>query len=160
MKKIPMLLLLAAPYIFLRICVVKGLVGEVFYIWIGMCVLIYLPNMIYAFVLPRLNYSGRQLLFWNMFLKLLNIPVYLLIAFIVMLLHIFIIPMIPFLALFDYTLLLPSTMYGISGIWACYKKGGFSKTAMIVNIILQFLFCLDVFSAVYCYVRARKNGQI
>lgn len=157
MKKIPMLLLLAAPYLFIISCVTIGLWNEIFYIWIGMCILIYLPNMVYAFVLPKLNYSGRQLLFWNMLLKLLNIPVYLLIAFIVMMLHIFIIPMIPFLVLFDYTLLLPSTMYGISGIWTCYKKGEFSKIAMFINVVMQFVFCLDVFSSIYCYVKARKN---
>ena len=68
-------------------------------------------------------------------------------------------PLLPFLVLFDYSLLLPSSMYGISGIWQNYRKGNFSLAETAVNIILHFFFCADVFSAIYCYVRGRKVSQ-
>ena len=73
MKKIPMLLLLAAPYIFIAVCAAKELGGVAFLTWILLCVLIYLPNMIYAFILPGFGYDGKQLLFWSLLLKAVNI---------------------------------------------------------------------------------------
>lgn len=158
MKRIPMLLLLAAPYIFIAACAAKGTIA--FLTWILLCVLIYLPNMIYAFILPRMGYGGRQLLFWSLLLKVMNIPVFAMIIFFVLLFNIFVLPMAPFLILFDYTLLLPSSMYGVSGLIACCREGKLSKKALVINIIMQFTFCLDVFSAVYGYVKARKKQSV
>ena len=122
-------------------------------------VVICLPNMVYAFFLPRLGTTPRQLLFWNMVLKLCNIPVFVGVFLVALLLNIMVIPLLPFLMLFDYSLLLPSTMYGISGIWQNYRKGKFSLVETAVNIILHFFFCADVFSSIYCYVRGRKVSQ-
>lgn len=157
MKRIPMLLMMAAPYIFIGTCIQKGLGSEAFTVWKILCVLIYLPNMIYAFILPKLYCGGRQLLFWGMILKLFNIPVYVLVILIVLMLHILILPLIPFLILFDYMLLLPSSMYGISGIIVSRAEGRMSKKETAVHIIMQFMFCLDVVSAVSCYFKMRKN---
>ena len=64
--------------------------------------------------------------------------------------------MAPFLVLFDYSLLLPSSMYGVSGILACSAKGKLSRKEMTVLLIMQLMFCLDVVSAVYCYFKVRK----
>lgn len=157
MKKIPMVIMMAAPYIFIGTCIGKGLGSEAFTMWKVLCVLVYLPNMVYAFILPKLHYGGKQLLFWSMILKLFNIPVYVLVILIVLLLHILILPLAPFLVLFDYTLLLPSSMYGISGIMASCAKGRMSKKAAVIHIIMQFMFCLDVLSAVYCYFKMRQS---
>lgn len=157
MKKIPMLLLLAAPYIFIMVCAKTGLKGSVLLMWVFLCALVYLPNMVYAFILPRLGYEGEKLLFWSLLLKLANIPVYGLVILLVLLLNIFILPMTPFLVLFDYSLLLPSSMYGVSGILSCHGKGKLSGKERIVHIIMQFMFCLDVASAVYCYVKVKKR---
>ena len=94
-----------------------------------------------------------------MVLKLCNIPVFVGVFLVALLLNIMVIPLLPFLMLFDYSLLLPSTMYGISGIWQNYRKGKFSLVETAVNIILHFFFCADVFSSIYCYVRGRKVSQ-
>jgi len=118
---------------------------------------ILLLNMVYAFILPRLGFDGKQILFWNMLLKLCNIPVFLLVFLIVLLTHVLILPLLPFLLLFDYFLLLSTTMYGISGLRSCYKSGNISLTTLIVHTIAQFLFCVDVFSAVYCYMKVHKS---
>ncbi len=160
MKKIPMLLLLAAPYLFLAVCAAKGLGGAVFLTWALLCALIFLPNIVYAFILPKLGYRGKQLLFWSLLLKLANIPVYALVILIVLLLHIFILPLVWFLILFDYSLLLPSSMYGVSGIVACCRDGNLSKDRAAANIIMQFIFCLDVVSAAYCYVKVRGKYRL
>lgn len=159
MKKIPIILLLITPYVFVGICLSKGLGTVIPVIWLVLWLLILLPNMVYAFILPKLKYTGEQLLFWNMLLKLCNIPIYLMVFFVVLLLHVLILPLIPIFILFDYSLLLPSTMYGISGIICCYKDGKLTIKEVIVHIILQLMFYFDVFSAVYCYIRARKASS-
>lgn len=61
------------------------------------------------------------------------------------------------LVIFDYFLLLPSTMYGISGLRSLSKKGKSSEAEIVINGICQFLFVFDVISAVYLYIRFRKT---
>ena len=155
MKRIPMLLLLIARYLFVGSCLVTKMRS----VFSGFVLLlpVLLLNMGYAFFLPKFNCEGRQILFWNMLLKLWNIPIYLLIFFVVLLLPILILPMLPFLFLLDYLLLLSSSMYGISGILVCYKEKKFSRKEAVLNVLLQVLFCTDVLSAVYCYIRASRS---
>ncbi|HJC33626.1 hypothetical protein [Mediterraneibacter glycyrrhizinilyticus] len=99
--------------------------------FLGMFLLILFPNMIYAFILKRFGYGHRKLFFWNM--------------------------LIPFLVIFDYLLLLPSTMYGVSGLRSLSKTGKASKAGIMINGICQFLFVFDVISAAYLYIRFRKS---
>ena len=84
MKKVPMIILLYAPYVFLLICIgicmaEKGFTADAIemigWTFLGMFLLILFPNMIYAFILKRFGYGHRKLFFWNMLLKLCNIPV-------------------------------------------------------------------------------------
>lgn len=159
MKKLPMLLLLAAPYLLIGCSFLSAKSDSAVFFCVGLILFaaILLFNMAYAFALPRLGYEERRLLFWNMLLKLCNIPVYLLVFLSVLLMHVLILPLIPLLVLFDYFLLLPSTMYGISGMLRCRRNGALSRKALAVNVLAQFVFCLDVFSAVYCYRRTRKH---
>ncbi len=159
MKKIPMLWLLAAPYLYIIICALKGLTGATLMLWPILFALILLPNMVYAFLLPRRGYTEQQLLFWDMLIKLLYIPVYLLTFTLVLMLHILILPLIPFLFLFDYSLLLASSMYGISGIYRSCQHGRLSKKQGAIHIMLHFFFCFDVFSAICCYVRYQRGQK-
>lgn len=162
MKKMPMMLLLIAPYALIVSCfleqpiITDGISGVGFVLFAAVLLL----NMIYAFMLPHLGFEGKQILFWNMLLKLCNIPVFLLVFLIVLLTHVLILPLIPLLFLFDYFLLLPSTMYGISGMLSCYRSRNLSLTTLIVNAVAQFIFCVDVLSAVYCYMKVRRSSQI
>lgn len=153
MKKIPMFLLLIAPYALIVSIVTESISSTAFILFI----IALLLNMVYAFLLPRLGFKGEEILFWNMLLKLCHIPVFLLVFLIVLLTHVLIVPLIPFLILFDYFLLLSSTMYGICGMLSSYKCGKISLTTLIVNTIAQLIFCVDVFSAVYCYIKVRKS---
>lgn len=70
MKKIPTILLMLAPYAFIAVFLNFGLTKYVFLLWPILWLVICLPNMVYAFLLPRLGTTPRQLLFWNMVLKL------------------------------------------------------------------------------------------
>ena len=158
MKNIPMLLLLLCPYLYVGYCLARGLDSAALWIWLGGCLLLLLPNMVYAFLLPRLQYRGSQVLFWNMLLKICHIPLYLLVFFLALFLHVLILPLLPLLLLFDYSLLLSTSMYGVSGILCCRRSGHFTRRAAAVQILLQLLFCLDVCSAVYCFLRARRAG--
>ena len=76
MKKVPMIALLIVPYATLIICYQANLD-----ITVGLCVYgaLLLFNMVYAFLLPRLGFKVKQILFWNLLLKLCNIPLILLI---------------------------------------------------------------------------------
>lgn len=139
MKKVPMIILLLAPYVFLLICIgicmaEKGFTADAIemigWTFLGMFLLILFPNMIYAFILKRFGYGHRKLFFWNM--------------------------LIPFLVIFDYLLLLPSTMYGVSGLRSLSKTGKASKAGIMINGICQFLLVFDVISAAYLYIRFRN----
>lgn len=76
MKRVPMILLLIAPYAIVFLCDQTGLD---FSIGFGIYGALLAFNMVYAFLLPRLGLSGKQILFWNLLLKLCHIPLILLI---------------------------------------------------------------------------------
>ncbi len=156
-KNIPMVLLLITPYVLLGIVWKQGLTDVVPAAWGLACLLIFLPNMAYAFLLLRMGYSEKQLLFWNMLLKLCNIPIYGLVFLMGVLMGVFAIPILIFLVLFDYSLLLPSTMFGLSGLLKAYEVRRISVATLVVHIIMQFMFCLDVCSSVYLYLSLRKD---
>ena len=76
MKKVPMILLLIAPYAIVFLCDQTGLDFSIG-LWIYGALLAF--NMVYAFLLPRLGFRVKQILFWNLLLKLCHIPLILLI---------------------------------------------------------------------------------
>ena len=156
-KRIPMLLLLIAPYGFLGSCLLQTTedTGGSLLPVLALFGVVLLCNMVYAFLLPRLGFDGRRILFWNLLLKLCNIPVYLFVFAVALVTNVLIIPM---LFLFDYALLLASTMYGISGLLCCCREGKVSRKTLAIHCVAQCLFCVDVFSAVYCYIKTRNRG--
>ncbi len=129
MKKIPMFLLMIAPCAFAWLFFHSGPSAALILSYLS----ILLFNILYPLFLPRLNFSGQRLLFWDMLLKLWNIPLYL-------------------------TLLLATSAYGIVGIVKSRQSGLLSTKAAILHIFLHFLFCFDVFSAIYCFIKARRKS--
>ena len=111
-------------------------------------------------LLPWMGFGGKEILFWNMLLKLCHIPVYLGVMFFVLLTHALSLPLVPILVVFDYSLLLSSTMYGISGMLRCYKEKRLNSVTLVANMIAQFVFCLDVISAIYCFIKTRKSEAL
>ena len=125
-------------------------------LWELIVLLVFAPCMLRAFLLPRRGWPARRLLFWNMVLKLCNIPFYIGVFFVGLMMSVFVIPLLLPLILIDYSVLLPSTMYGLSGLLQAHREGRFSAKTLVIFGIMQFLFCLDVVSAVWMYISARK----
>lgn len=168
MKKFPMLALMLAPYIFILaavlICIIEdgftaNAMGYIGCEYLIMLIAVLIPNMVYAFVLKRNGYKQRDLFFWNMTLKLSHIPIYILIFMLGVFMGMMILGImaIPFLVLFDYSLLLSSSMYGISGLSYVSNRGSLSKKQVIICGICQFIFVLDVLSAIYLFGKFRKE---
>lgn len=159
MKQLPMILHLIAPYVLLlgffwAIAADSdgpALAGLTYFLVCLLC------SMVYAFVMPRLGFTGRQILLWNMVLKLNFIPFYAIVFLTVLFTNVMIIPILPFILFVEYLLLLSSGMYGVSGLKCAYQSGSVSKTFLVVNIAAHLCFCLDVFSAVFCYAKLKKS---
>lgn len=168
MKKLPMIALLVTPYIFvfvaIVICIIEdgftaNALGYIGYEYLIMLMVVLIPNMVYAFVLKRNGYNQRDLFFWNMILKLSHIPIYILIFTLGVFMGMMILGIMlsPFLFVFDYSLLLSSSMYGISGLSYVSNRGLFSKKQVIICGVCQFIFVLDVLSAIYLFGKFRKE---
>lgn len=137
MKKIPMFLLMIAPCAFAWLFFHSGPSAALILSYLSILLL----NILYPLFLPRLNFSGQRLLFWDMLLKLWNIPLYLAI----------------FLFAF-FGMVLATSAYGIVGIVKSRQSGLLSTKAAILHIFLHFLFCFDVFSAIYCFIKTRRKS--
>jgi hypothetical protein len=119
----------------------------------GFAAAVYFSNIIYAFVLAKRGANSSDLLFWDMLIKLCNIPIYTIIfifSFFMSFVPKGIVIAIP-MAIFDYLLLIPSTMYGISGLLKARREEKITMTTAVVNGIAHFLFCADVISAIIMY---------
>lgn len=164
MKKAPMIALLIVPYATLIICYQANLD-----ITIGLCVYgaLLLFNMVYAFLLPRLGFKVKQLLFWNLLLKLCHIPLILLILVFTLVMMMVggegirdeATSMVLIAWLACCLIQLSSAMFGISGFRWCHKYGTLSKAGMIASSIAQFIPCVDLIGSILCYIMFRKEGQ-
>ena len=85
MKKLLPIFLVAFSYLFLFLIfffcyLILGLISDDNYLlllvilFLGLITLIFIPNMIYAWLLPKLGYNEEKILFLNMVLKLCFIP--------------------------------------------------------------------------------------
>lgn len=160
MKKIPMILLLMAPGATLAICYLADLdlTPGLF-----VCGAILILNMVYAFLLPRLGFKGKQILFWNMLLKLSQVPLISLILLFTLVMAMVggegIGAVVIAALLVCWLLMLSSSVYGISGFLWSHKYGTLSKTGMIASMIAQLIPCVDVVGSILCYIMFRKEGE-
>ena len=164
MKKVPMVLLLIAPYAILFLCDQTGL-DFATGLWIYGAILAF--NMVYAFLLPRLGFNGKQILFWNLLLKLWNIPLVLMILLVTLVTSLAggegirdeASSMVLIALLSCYLIQISSAMFGISGFRWCRKYGTLSKAGVIAGTIAQLIPCVDVIGSILCYIMFRKEGQ-
>lgn len=160
MKRIPMILLLLAPGATLAICYLADLdlTPGLF-----VCGAILILNMVYAFLLPRLGFNGQQILFWNLLLKLCQVPLISLILLFVLVMAMVggegIGAVVIAALLVCWLLMLSSSVYGISGFLWCHKYGTLSKAGMIASMIAQLIPCVDVIGSILCYIMFRKEGK-
>ena len=163
MKKIPMILLLMAPGAILAICYLANLdlTPGLF-----ICGAILFFNMAYAFLLPKLGFNGRQILFWNLLLKLSQVPLILLILLFTLVMAMVdgknlqneIWAMVSIALLVCWLIQLSSSMFGISGFLWCHKYGTLSKAGVVASTIVQLMPCIDVIGSSLCYIMFRKEG--
>ena len=162
-EKIPMILLIA-PYAILFLCDQTGLD---FSIGLWICGTLLAFNMVYAFLLPRLGFTVKQILFWNPLLKLWNIPLVLIILLVTLVTSLAggegirdeVASMVLIALLSCYLIQISSAMFGISGFRWCRKYGTLSQTGVLASSIAQFIPCVDVIGSILCYIMFRKEGQ-
>lgn len=162
MKKVPMIALLIVPYATLIICYQADLD-----ITVGACLYaaLLLFNMVYAFLLPRLGFNGKQILFWNLLLKLWNIPLVLMILLVTLVTSLVggegIRDEVASMALTAWLacclIRLSSAMFGISGFRWCRKYGTLSQAGVIASSVAQFIPCIDVIGSILCYIMFCKE---
>lgn len=169
-KRIPTILLLISPYLLILI---EGIYNKYYYnltefplkiiilIYFIFIAAIFIPNMAYAFVLAKHGESSTSLLFWDMILKLCNIPIY-----VVIFIYGFIMAIVPpgivitlLLVIFDYILLLPSSMYGISGLIKANGEGKITTSAAVISIVLHFFFVTDVICAIIMFCTLKEKDK-
>lgn len=173
MKKIPILLLLIMPYA--QYYFFHSNMSSAYLALFRIFPIIFLFNLIYPFFLPRMGYSITQMFFWNMLIKLFHLPFYIyiirseidlmgdllnpeILPGVLILLGLILSVFLLAIILLIFCALLPSTMYGISGLRQLYKAKQISLAGFIFNILLQFIWGFDLCSAIYLYVLSKKNS--
>ena len=163
-EKIPMILLLITPYVILYTYYQTPMDITIPLSIYGVLLIV---NIVYAFLLPRLGFRGKQLLRWNLLLKLSHIPLHILI-----LLFTVVMAMVggtglqgEVLTLFlagigcGFVLRMSATMFGISGFRWCRRYGTIFKGGVVAASVVQFLPMADVIGSILCYIMFRKDGQ-
>ena len=123
--------------------------------------------MVYAFLLPRLGFRVKQILFWNLLLKLCHIPLILLILLFTLVMTVIggegirdeAVSMVLTAWLSCCLIQLSSAMFGISGFRWCRKFGTLSRAGMIVSSIAQVIPCVDVIGSILCYIMFWKESE-
>ena len=164
MKKTPMILLLIAPYLLVMVCSITGMDFS-----IGICAYAALLvfNMIYAFWMPKQGFAGKQILFWNLLLKLCHIPLMVLIGMVILMTSLIggegMGDEAPTMVLIGltvcYVLQLASAAFGCSGLLWYRKQGAVSAAGMTAAMMAQLIPCVDVIGSILCYFVLRKKEQ-
>jgi len=161
MKRLPMILSLAAPYVLIPVIYLTNTDLE---IGIAIYALILLFNMVYAFFLPRLGFQGKQLLFWNMLLKLCLIPFCLFVFLFVLIIGLIGAQRldVPALLLAGFLVCylpqLANAPFALSGLLQ-YRKGNCIGTGGVVAFSLaQTVPLADIVCAIVCFVLLRRRS--
>ena len=164
MKKICPFILLFWPYLFLPAAYLDSLNPDGGLVFVTVyCILtplLYLANILCA----CRDKDVRRLSFWDLLLKLFHVPAYVLIFFVGLIMTGSILTGVPFglllvpvLVAIDCLLLVTTSVYGAKALYLAGKQGKASKEFTIVNILLHFVFVLDVVSSVITFCKIRKD---
>ncbi len=101
------------------------------------------------------KWEGRKLALASMLIKLFHIQNYIVLFLGAMFL--FAIPMVPVLIwVVDVLTIFLSGLVGLAAVFRCRVEGRLSNRTAVVNGILQFLFCVDIFSAIWVYRNTKE----
>jgi len=97
----------------------------------------------------------------NMVIKLVHIPAYVAIFILgfAFLLTIFTFVFSIFLFILDVMTIFLTGVIGLSGVIRGYFEKKLSMKSAVIHGILQFVFCVDVISAIIVYRKAKKSSQ-
>lgn len=171
-KKCLPILLAVWPYLVTTLMLLISSDGSGFWglaigISIVLTTLVYVLNIVNACTYKDEN-ADSQLAFWNMLIKLIHIPFYLILFIIgVLLLCAMVVPALIFvtpiidvvLVIISFFLMITSSVYGISAVLRAKRKGKVSITFVVVNIILHLFFVADVISAIVVFVKVKKRSK-
>lgn len=110
------------------------------------------------FILGRRGFwSVRQLALGSMAVKLLQIPAY--VAWFIVGAAFFLFAGFALAFVVDVLAILLSGLVGLAAVRRCKAEGKLERKAAVIHGILQFIFCADVFSAVWVYIKSRKEKE-
>lgn len=168
MKKcIPLIAFIVAPYLFFLLIILLPSLPIFYYcngyqiIFISfliITVLFYIPAIIYSFFFAK-KAESKQLIFWAMIMKIVNIPIFavmFIIGFFFFILPLGFVITIP-VVIFDLFMLIPSSIYAVHGLSKAYEEGKISFNMSLLNVFLNFIFCTDVVSSVTIYFILKKK---
>lgn len=166
MKKIWAILLILWPYLLLPFMLAMHILSDgesqtpELLIYCCCTPVVYIVNIICACKTA----NAKSLSFWNMLMKLLHIPAYVMIFLIgVMLTGQLLVGLpfglffVPVLVVIDVLLLCTTSSYGICALVRAKKEGRISGSFLVVNIILHLIFVWDVVSAILVFCKLRKT---
>lgn len=165
LRKVLPIVLLIWPYLFFVGFLIdeehESLLSGFFLGYLVMTAVVYLLNIINAWLYKGEDACYRLALF-DMLIKLLHIPFYLLVFLAgVLMFMAMVVPALLFVSPFiiailfvvDLLLMITSSMYGVSALVKAVKQGKVSKKYAVVHGILHFLFVTDVISAICVFVK-------
>ena len=110
------------------------------------------------FILGRRGFwSARQLALGSMAVKLVQIPAYA--AWFILGAAFFLFAGFALAFIVDAMAILLSGLVGLAAVLRCRVEGKLERKAAVIHGILQFVFCADVFSAVWVYIKSRKEKE-
>jgi len=168
-KYLPLTLVILFPYmiIFAIVCIFTGFLMETVFgynvfVLIAALLILYIAAFICSAVVFIRSLvkkrSAIELLRMNMIIKLVHIPAYVLIFLLgfAFFMTIFTFAFTIALMILDVMTIVLTGLLGLSGVIRGYSENKLSQNAAIVHGILQFVFCLDVASAIIAYRKAKK----
>ena len=164
MKKLPMILQLIVPYIIL-VCGFAAMDMTIGIVYFYGVILIF--NMVYAFLLPKLGFDGRRILFWNLLLKLCNIPIVLCILLFALVMTLVggknlgsdVAIMFKIVFCVCYVLQLSTSIFGLSGLLWYRKQGLLSVKSVISRTLVQLIPLIGIWGSIHCYISLRKKNR-
>ena len=129
-----------APVLQVALFWLLGLMGAVYTFWQSL----------------RGNWEGRELALAGMLIKLFQIENYVMLFVGGAGLGLLFPPIALFLWLLDVLTIVLSGLVGLGAVFRCRGEGRLTNRAALVNGMLQFVFCADVFSAIWVYRNTKE----
>lgn len=166
----PYFLLIAVLLFFNNISNNEGFNGSIVISIIIFIVIMYLLSLFssiyFSITCVSRNIDSKKVLFNNMIIKLMHIPTYLVVFIIGMgvipiifpffYTIVIVLPIIIILVIIDILIIILSGPVGVAGLIQAYREKKLTKVVTVINCILQFVFCLDVISAVVVYIKVYR----